>query len=217
MPDLLTRTQHEDEAALLILLYLLQLDQAIGGGGQVDWLNWTAQLSRELTPVLAATYMEAAEQLAGGHDGYLTDAETRARDWAARRANWLASALATTTQNAMYQAAEGLGVTVNAIPPESLAEFLEALEHALSEARAEAAGITETTEAITQGEVFAAAELERFGLKLIAFWQTERDGKVCPVCRGLDGRPRDEWWSEHGNGPPAHPACRCTLDWRQES
>ncbi len=208
MPDLLTRKEHEDECALIILLFLQQAEDDYRNSGAVDWLLWTAQLSRELVPALMATFLESAEQLAGEFAGTLVDAVERARQWATNQANWLAAALATATQNAMAAAMASSGKTA--------AEVASEVEHVFSEARAEAGGITETTGAITEGEVFASQELQRLGIFLFPYWVTERDSRVCPVCRPLDGRPREEWWSEHGSGPPAHPGCRCTLEWREE-
>lgn len=205
MPDLLTRKKHEDEAAFLILYYLQDAEATLRAGGIVNWLDWTGQLSRELTPILAATYLEAAEQLAGEYEGRLQDAEDRARQWASQQASWLAGSMATTTQQAI-QAAQ-------AASPDG---YLDDLAHVFGDGRAEAAAITETTESISYGELFASQELNRIGIFLFPYWVTERDDKVCPVCRPLDGRPREEWWSQHGAGPPAHVRCRCFLEWREE-
>lgn len=52
--------------------------------------------------------------------------------------------------------------------------------------------------------------------KLAAYWHTERDGRVCPICAPLDGEPESTWRDKFPNGPKAHVACRCYLDWRVE-
>lgn len=51
---------------------------------------------------------------------------------------------------------------------------------------------------------------------LVAYWHTERDGKVCPICRPLHGLPEKDWRDKFPDGPKAHVACRCYLDWRIE-
>lgn len=47
----------------------------------------------------------------------------------------------------------------------------------------------------------------------LAIWHTSRDQRVCPVCRPLHGRARDEWSVQFPLGPPAHIACRCYVDY----
>lgn len=49
-----------------------------------------------------------------------------------------------------------------------------------------------------------------------AYWHTERDGRVCKICKPLDGQPEKQWREKYPNGPKAHVACRCYLDWRME-
>ena len=51
----------------------------------------------------------------------------------------------------------------------------------------------------------------------LALWHTSRDDKVCPQCRPLHGRPRDEWETTFPLGPPAHIACRCYIDYQLEA
>lgn len=222
MPDLLTRTKHEDEVAILIYFYLDEAEATLRAGESVNWLNWSANLGRELTPVLAAVYLEAAEQLVGEHDGTLREPEQRAREWAARRANWLAGAMATTTQQAVaakFDQAVRQAASSNSPISDSnaLQQAVEELKDAaFSRQRAVAAGATETTEAITKGEVFAAVELARIGLPLVPFWRTEEDDRVCPICAPLDGTTKDAWPFAVGAGPPAHVSCRCVLEWRGE-
>lgn len=45
-------------------------------------------------------------------------------------------------------------------------------------------------------------------LEVVAWtvWRTAADERVCPVCGPLDGQ---EWPSDAGPMPPAHPNCRC--------
>lgn len=51
----------------------------------------------------------------------------------------------------------------------------------------------------------------------LAIWHTSQDDRVCPICRPLHGRPRDEWQSVFPLGPPAHPVCRCFIDYQLEA
>lgn len=47
----------------------------------------------------------------------------------------------------------------------------------------------------------------------IWIWNTSEDDKVCPICRPLNQKPSEEWAEEFPEGPPAHPNCRCWLEY----
>lgn len=49
--------------------------------------------------------------------------------------------------------------------------------------------------------------------KLIPLWRTQEDGKVCKTCEPLNGKPKFDWPVWAGEGPQAHPNCRCYLEW----
>jgi len=48
---------------------------------------------------------------------------------------------------------------------------------------------------------------------LLAIWWTERDGRVCEICRPLHRKPYSEWSNVAPAGPPAHIRCRCWLEY----
>jgi hypothetical protein len=54
---------------------------------------------------------------------------------------------------------------------------------------------------------------EQGGIILTAFWNTEPG--ACPVCEPLHKKPEEVWRTKFRNGPPAHPNCRCWLQWRE--
>lgn len=49
------------------------------------------------------------------------------------------------------------------------------------------------------------------GTILHAWWVTEYDGRVCPICAPLHGSPEEVWRKTIPQGPRAHPRCRCIL------
>lgn len=77
--------------------------------------------------------------------------------------------------------------------------------------RAEGIAITEGTNAITAGSESAAKQSG--GLSGDDLWITERDRKVCPVCVPLNNQPRSVWGLKFPAGPPAHPRCRCYIEY----
>lgn len=83
-----------------------------------------------------------------------------------------------------------------------------------SDSRAEMIAITETTHAVQAGELAAAAAWRANYKAKVAYWVTANDDRVCNICGPLDGQHQDVWIAVQPMGPPAHPRCRCRLDWR---
>lgn len=82
--------------------------------------------------------------------------------------------------------------------------------------RAESAAVTAVTRAISKGEREAQKDFKRqTGALVHALWITEVDAKVCPICRPLHRKPEPTWKHLFPDGPPAHPNCRCELQWRR--
>lgn len=88
-------------------------------------------------------------------------------------------------------------------------------------------GVSAVTDAASAGEFAvrdafndsaanAPTDGQRRVLKMVAYWSTERDGRVCPICRPLDGQPESVWVERFPSGPKAHDMCRCFLEWRVE-
>lgn len=87
----------------------------------------------------------------------------------------------------------------------------------LGQERVERAAVTETTRANSRAERAAAEDFERqTGVRIVAYWHTEEDSRVCRICAGLNRKAEAVWLREMPDGPPAHPNCRCWLDWRPE-
>jgi len=100
-----------------------------------------------------------------------------------------------------------------------LAEYVPpgGLASTLNRDAAERTAVTTTTGANSQSERKAADDFEkRTGVKVVAYWVTERDSRVCKTCQALGGQPERVWLSEFPDGPPAHVNCRCWLSWDVE-
>lgn len=77
--------------------------------------------------------------------------------------------------------------------------------------------VTETTKASSKAERAAAEDFERAtGTRILAYWYTADDDRVCPLCGPLHAKAEQVWLREFPDGPPAHPRCRCWLTWKGE-
>lgn len=90
------------------------------------------------------------------------------------------------------------------------------LEVAYGRERAESLTVTEVTRARVAGETEVINDLNRRGAVITAYWRTEADARVCPICRPLNGADQYRWEQDFPDGPPAHPRCRCTLEYEIE-
>lgn len=74
--------------------------------------------------------------------------------------------------------------------------------------RAKLIATTEVTRASVEGEREVIKQIEAAGIEMVAIWETQRDDKVCLICKPRQGKEQGDGWSDP---PPAHPGCYCTL------
>ena len=120
-----------------------------------------------------------------------------------------------------------------ATTPPSKANVEEVLTQAIGPARDATTAATEVTKAAVGGTNGVKPVVEDRGYNLITRWRTEKDDRVCPVCRPLDNKVPDLWEPVlrtlvapggtraisqivANGGPPAHPNCRCYLTTQAE-
>jgi hypothetical protein len=217
MPDLANRREREEELAAALLLLLDDAAKRISAtGGQASWDQIESELRRALVPVLQRVYIEAAAGLAAERGRPIErDAIVGAAiEWANNRAAELAKELVARDREKIALLLEGIRSGI--ITVEEAAAQLAA---AYGPARAAELAITEVTRAVSAGEIGLIALLglmDETGAagKPEAYWHTEQDARVCPECAPLDGTPESVWGKRHQYGPPAHPNCRCWLDWQ---
>jgi len=151
---------------------------------------------------VAGVDMDAPEQVATAQ---VATAQQAAEEWATARAQAVASGMTATTRERLEAAIPEL------TDRDKLREYLDTL---FSTQRADSISVTETTNAATAGA--EAAVVRTVGLTEGDTWYTERDAKVCPICVPMHGRPRSVWSGYFPEGPPAHPRCRCWIQYAAE-
>lgn len=176
------------------------------------WSKVEREYRRSLTPLLFLLYLDAANQL-------VPDLVTKkdAQHWADDYAEEIASGVADHSRE-WFDAAKS-----RHLETEDGATLLDSSRSIFGEPRAQGIAATEVTRASVRG-MSDAAERYNESVKdtddgprkeLVAYWNSERDSKVCPICRPLNGKPLRNWGSDFPDGPPAHPNCRCWLDYKQ--
>lgn len=90
----------------------------------------------------------------------------------------------------------------------------EIIDQAFGPSRVENIAVTETTGAASAaGEIAVDATVGRSEEDR---WYTAEDQRVCPICAPLNGRTRSNWSRFFPDGPPAHPRCRCWIEYAFE-
>jgi hypothetical protein len=190
----------------------LVYDQDVFLSAQPNWSEFLANIRnlyrRELTPIVGFVFAESAENMELERAFAVADdvVNDSAEDWARRWVETLATDMTAVNQRQidryireyMDDPAVGIGW------------LRERLGRIVSPSRAEMVASTEITRANYEGEAFIANQLRNEGVNLIAVWYTANDERVCPICGRNHNRARGDGWQLP---PPAHPRCRCWVNW----
>lgn len=142
-----------------------------------------------------------------------------------RRAARLAGEMAQTNRRLLTDRMNTAPTTVPAAPGvpaprpgDEQGSFADWVQDTLfGEPRADVIAITETTGALSEAELESAniaTTAAGSGLIVDARWFTADDERVCPVCEPLHNTAYAVFSIYFPGGPPAHPRCRCRLEWR---
>lgn len=227
MPEFKDRFEYEAKIATGVSDVFAELRAAYDRGEPVPWdrLKTVTQetLEDELTAVYLLVFLIMADD---GLQNVTALAQSQGRAWVSTHAKGLATAL---VGNARRELASG--TPADRVFGGQRAAVLAATEvtRAISQAeidarRANAAAGKPRPEAprpspeerpgepAPPGPGISGSLLD-VGDGLTAIWITERDDRVCPICRPLHRRPARDWDTLFPQGPPAHPNCRCSLEY----
>ena len=123
-------------------------------------------------------------------------------DWARSYTYDLVHGLETTTRDALRDTIS----TYYTDGTLTIDDVRRSLEFYYSPERANMIAVTEVTRAAVQGEREVVKEIERYGIRMQAYWATANDDIVCEICG-----PRNDEPIEDDDYPPAHPNCRCGV------
>lgn len=230
MAELIDRMKYE-EAAVKRFGYLSQQHRRefrdllgsppdIANVPQEFWEKVQKEHEAEALAMLALLLAASAAQ----HGLDEETATRQARDWAAERAKQQAGGWVENSQEILRRrqqewgsrpiGTDGASLGGGSLVPDD-DEVDDVLDLLFGEDRIERLVATETTVAQHAGSELAVAFT--VGLSRDDKWITERDSKVCKVCNSLSNTTRDTWSALMPDGPPAHPNCRCWIDYAEYS
>jgi len=219
MPELTNRGKYEAQLAEeLASRFGIQEDEALalirsGQLGELEGDNWWDKHGKRLRiaiiALLGLVYIGSAENFASQIALGLDPAQiaAAARTWAEQHAGQLISGL---NQTSREQIRDLLSRSV--AEQWDISELSNTLQDSFvfSPVRADMIAVTETTNAQMQGERIIVEQLARAGVDVRARWFTQADELVCPICQPRHGKYQgDGWWDI----APAHPRCRCYIEY----
>lgn len=154
---------------------------------------------------------------AASHQGTEPDdagAAAQAAAYAARTAAQRAAEYAARSREMAIDLGDAARAAAASGTPMSEADIGGRLDSIFGEGRVRRIAVTETTAAISAGNEAGASA--NGGLSVADVWHTEEDGRVCEICRPLNNQRRDVWGAAFPSGPPAHPMCRCWIEYRSK-
>lgn len=182
------------------------------------WQEVQEETERMLLAMLFFVFLASANFHAGGKSSgsgltilQQTLIDQQAGDYARQRSSAVAERYTITSRKRFATLARKLeeALADPDKPRMTKAETAKGTAKVFGPSRASEISITETTAAQSSGGE-AGVKLT-FGVSLDDLWITEKDQRVCPICRPLHNTKRKTWGLEFFSGPPAHPSCRCYI------
>lgn len=197
MADLKDRRKREEELALAIALVLRRYTDLEGLEFKADALQ--LDLQKAIGGHFERAFFDFGTGVSGEIQFSTAALGPAAETWSKAYGGILAQSVAN---------------QVAALAASSESAAREALKNLGDPDRWAALAATDVTRAATAGgELVAAVAAMQVGRSPEALWHTAGDSKVCPFCAPLDQQPRAVWSAIAPQGPPAHPNCRCFIDY----
>ncbi len=173
------------------------------------WVQVENDMRNELTSILILIFAASASQ----HGAAGSSIGTFADRFAVSRSNTVAGDFAANTRDRLDSLSARWDEQIRA-GTLNRGQVQSDLVDVLGPTRAESIAVTETTVATSAGGEMAAQQSG--GTQQGDTWYTEKDGRVCPLCAPLHKAGRTEWMAAFPAGPPAHPRCRCWIEYATE-
>lgn len=211
MPELATRDQHENALARALgkagTAAARAFEAAVAAAGDTQqlapdvWDEIASAYSGALLGELESIYLDGAlgQQAALGIGVDFDVVNQQAADFARQHTFNLVRNITDNSRATLQQA-----VSDYFQQQMTLGDLQARIRRTFGPVRAAQISITETTRAQVEGERAVVRELERQGITFTHIFHSVNDGRVCPICEPLDGKPVTVY-------PPVHVGCRCFV------
>jgi len=187
--------------------------KSAAGDGVVDYATTSqlfSALAQKLEPELRSIYIKNIKVAIADNDTPI-DTEvytTRAQDWARSYTfDKLTGELTDTTIKNLQRMVSKIASD----PTLTSAAVSAGLFPTFSPYRVAMIATTEVTRAKAAAVNGYSDILTGYGDDVVRRWLTEADEGVCPICAPLDRKLEKTYRKQYGDGPPAHPNCRCDI------
>ncbi len=173
----------------------------------------SAELATKLTPVIKNVFVTQlrSDSAAFGEPVGAATYTTTAQDWASEHTLQLSTRISDTTDRDLHKAIDQMVRDPN-LPASQINRAVRArLYKTFSPYRVAMITTTEVTRAKAGATNQYSEILTNAGLQIKTRWVTRIDERVCAICGPLDDTFSEQWSGQYGEGPPAHPNCRCRI------
>lgn len=182
------------------------------------WLRVQREQEEEMTALMLLIFLASADEhaVAAGvtiDAGLVQRMETQGVNYAQRRAAEVASGYVQHSRDMLNTAAEEWRGRTGETPLSGV-DTEPVLDRIFGDRRMGGVAANETTQAQFSGSdnVIRAT----IGVQETDTWFTRSDRHVCQICAPLHREPRSVWSRQFPDGPPAHPVCRCWIEYAFE-
>lgn len=160
---------------------------------------------------LASADQHATAASVAVDDALIGRMETQGVVFARSRSNMVATGFVQHSRDMLGNAAQRWRDRTSTGDTITQAEVDGDLESIFGRKRMDGIATNETTQAqFVGGDNLIRASI---GVSQKDRWFTRADRHVCPICSPLHRTLRDVWEREFPTGPPAHPICRCWIEY----
>lgn len=177
------------------------------------WLRVQREQEDEMTALLLLIFLASGDEHATAAGVNVTrelvvQAEGAGVDFARKRASLVSTGFVQHSRDMLQTAGERWARSGGDIPATDIDGTLDSL---FGDRRIGGVAANETTQAQYSGADYIIRDT--VGVSELDTWFTRTDGLVCEICAPLHREPRSVWETRFPQGPPAHPWCRCWIEY----
>lgn len=211
------RDEVEEELAIALLLIWMTFEDSLLNTGAA-WASFNIEFNRTVGPIITRVYDRARINLVAEAAKEIPSINEK-----------LSPTGSAIGQNVVGNNYRGLRFAVEEFKRELFQSFQtrkqdflqrqrmaqpgEVVPNAFDSNAADMISITGVTAIHSKGELDQVKQFEELGIgRMVGVWKLDPRSNWCKVCFNEDGGTT--WKERFPNGPPIHPRCACSIDWK---